>query len=242
VGRISGRSTKPLQYYKGILIQADLGLHEQIVAAVAPRLRGRAKVLDFGCGEGALSQRFSDLGFDVCSVDSNEGSFKASTPFIGLDFNDAAAVSDLLRLHRGAFDLVLGVEVIEHVENPWQYVRDLASMAADGGLIVITTPNVTSWHSRLGFLHTGRLHQFGDADRSYGHINPIAEDELRLIVERSGLDVVEILPGGTLPRLWLAGGARMVMRNVVGYVATFWMRGMWDGWCLIAVLRKPSPT
>ncbi len=233
-------TTKPLTYYRGIRIKADLGLHEQIAAAVTPLLGPGSRVLDFGAGEGALSQRLADLGFDVQSVDIEVASFKASTAFERLDFNDRQAVDRFLVGHRGLYDLVIGVEVIEHVENPWQYVRDLTVLVHPGGLILITTPNVTSWYSRLKFLRTGRLHQFEDADRAYGHINPVGEDELRLIATRCDLTVLSVKPGGWLPRLWLAGGKREILWNVIAFAGTFWMKGMWDGWCLIVLCRRDA--
>jgi SAM-dependent methyltransferase len=236
---VSTIATKPLSYYKGIRMKADTGLHDQIAEVIAPRLQASARVLDFGCGEGALSERLKDMGLDVLSVDIDADGFRASTAFERLDFNDHGQVGAFQRNHAEQFDLILGVEVIEHVENPWQYIRDLRTMVRPGGYILVTTPNVTSWLSRISFLRTGRLHQFGDSDREYGHINPIAEDELRLIAERTGLEVVAIAPGGWLPRLWLTGGLRTILWNIAGFVGTFRMKGMWDGWCLIALMRRP---
>lgn len=232
--------TKPIEYYNGIRMKADTGLHAQIARLVGQHLSPPALVLDFGCGSGALSQRLADAGYDLLSVDVDTESFVANTPFEQLDFNDAAAVSEFISRNADRFDLIIGVEVIEHVENPWQYVRDLRRLARPGGYVLISTPNVTSWYSRISFLRTGRLHQFGDNDREYGHINPVAEDELRLIAERSGLLTVALLPGGWLPRLWIARNIRGLFWNLMGFIGTFRMGGTWDGWCLIGFFQRPS--
>ena len=188
--RISFDIDKPAQYYRGIRVKADLGLHDDVVSKLVPQLKAGSKVLDFGCGEGALSQRLADIGADVLAVDVDRDAFKASTPFVRVDFNDSSDVSRFIEGHRSVFDIVLGVEVIEHVENRWQYMRDLGSLVRVGGFVLVSTPNVTSWYSRINFLFRGRLHQFEDADREYGHINPVAADELRLIAEKSGMDVI----------------------------------------------------
>jgi SAM-dependent methyltransferase len=237
--RISSMSTKPIAFYRGIRIKADTGLHTQIVKIVESRVRTPARILDYGCGAGALSQRLADDGYDVVGVDIDQASFEASTPFEQLDLNSARDTARFERRNAGQFDLVLAVEVIEHVENPWEFVRGLRKLVRPGGYILVSTPNVTSWFSRVSFLRTGRLHQFDDGDREYGHINPIAEDELRLIASRCGLDTVELIPGGWLPRLWISQSMKQTIWNVLGFLGTFRMRGIWDGWCLIATFRRP---
>jgi SAM-dependent methyltransferase len=231
---------KPAEFYRGIRVKADLGLHEQVAAQVMALCADGGEVLDLGCGEGALSQRLADVGYRVLSVDVEEAVFRASTPFVRLDFNAQSSMDDFVSTHANRFDVVLGVEVIEHLQDPWRYLRNLTAMARPGGLILVTTPNVTSWYSRIRFLFTGRLHQFADSDRLYGHINPVAEDELRYIAASVGLDTLSIKPGGWLPKLWLAGEVRRVGANVLGFILRPLMRGTRDGWCLIAVMRKPG--
>lgn len=128
----STMTTKPLTYYKGMRMKADLGEHEQIAEIIEVYFPKDARILDFGCGEGALSQRLKDKGYDVYSVDADKESFKADTPFECLDFNDKFAVEKFYERHTDEFDLVLGVEVIEHLENPWEYVRNLKALTKIG--------------------------------------------------------------------------------------------------------------
>ncbi|MBE0449074.1 MAG: class I SAM-dependent methyltransferase [Actinobacteria bacterium] len=237
--KVSFLTTKPLQYYKGIRIKADIGLHDQLADIIRATLPEDSKILDYGAGEGALSQRLFDLGYRVYSVDIDRESFKAQTPFERLDFNNPADIVSFKKKHANEFDLVLGIEVIEHVENPWQYIRDLKSLVKPGGWISISTPNITSWYSRVNFFFKGRFHQFECGDRHYGHINPITEDELRLICEQSGLLVEKMMPGGWLPRLWLSRSPKVLLANLFGFLGSFFMRGTYDGWCIIALIRKP---
>jgi len=109
---------KKLQYYKGILIKADLNLHEQIAEQLinlkppTPKIR----VLDLGAGEGALSQRLFDLGYSIVAVDQNQSDFKCNEiPFLKVDFNHEDEVRELREQQKESFDIVLGVEVIEHL-------------------------------------------------------------------------------------------------------------------------------
>lgn len=194
--KVSAVQTKPILYYKGIRIKADTGLHEQLEEMILKHLDKKEKILDFGCGEGALSQRLKDDGYEVYSVDINAEDFKADTRFEALDFNNAEMVSDFYKRHHEEFGLVMGIEVIEHVENPWQYIRDLKSLVRPGGFILLSTPNITSYYSRIRFLFYGRFHQFHDVDRAYGHINPVAVDEIEWIGDNLGLEMVEKKGGG----------------------------------------------
>jgi len=115
--RISFLATKPIEYYKGIRIKADTGLHEQLADIILDVLPRGSRVLDFGAGEGALSQRLHDLGYRVYSVDIDQENFKAGTVFKRLDFNNLAETMSFQAKHANEFDLVLSVEVIGTVNS-----------------------------------------------------------------------------------------------------------------------------
>ena len=115
---------------------------------------------------------------------------------------------------------------------------DLKRMVKPGVYILISTPNITSWYSRLNFLLKGRFHQFEDHDRDYGHINPTAQDELLYIAKNLDLNTVKASPGGFLPRLWLLPSFKGMILNVIGFLSSFFMRGIKNGWCLISLFRK----
>lgn len=244
---ISTIETKKIKYYKGIRIKADWGLHEQIADICVKYLVKDTKILDFGCGEGALSQRLYDIGqtrkksqrgWEVTSVDVNAKDFKANTKFIQLDFNNKEMVSKFIAENEEKYDLVLGIEVIEHIENRWEYIRNLKKLSKHRGWIIVSTPNITSWYSRVQFFFNGRFHQFGNDDRHYGHINPIAADELAYIVEKCNMKIVKIEEGGYLPRLWIRKYYRETLKNLFGFIWSFAMKGLFRGWCIIVLINN----
>lgn len=230
---------KPLTYYKDLLIKADLDLHEQIAEYIKNHVPATASILDLGAGEGALSARLSDMGYVITAVDKDAKNFKLkSVSFESVNFDSLQAMDRFVLDRQHMFDVVLGVEVIEHVEDQCRYIRQLLSMAKPGGLILITTPNTTSWLSRMIFLLTGRFHQFADLDLGYGHINPISPWELRLIMERNDVQDVSIFSAGTLPPVYVNGSIRLLILNILALLCRPFSSGMLDGWCVMAVGRK----
>jgi 2-polyprenyl-3-methyl-5-hydroxy-6-metoxy-1,4-benzoquinol methylase len=230
---------KKPEYYKNLLIKADLNLHDQIAEKVKKEIHSGGKVLDFGAGEGALSERLSDLGYKVTAADKDEENFKCRNAiFTKVNFDNSEEILKFVEKYEGQFDVVLGVEVIEHVQDQWQYVRQLMKMAKPGGLVLITTPNTASWYSRWIFFITGRFHQFSDADLSYGHINPITAWELGLILKEVKAIDVKIVPAGTLPVIYLSGFNKMTIASIINFPLRLIMKGFVDGWCIMATARK----
>jgi len=80
----------------------------------------------------------------------------------------------------GSFDLVTASEVIEHLENFRQVIREMFRVCRPGGVIVLTTPNVLNIKSRLRYLTWGFANLFGPLPvgnealfSTAGHINPV---------------------------------------------------------------------
>jgi 2-polyprenyl-3-methyl-5-hydroxy-6-metoxy-1,4-benzoquinol methylase len=231
---------KKYEYYSDLLIRADTGLHEQIAQTLAKKVKKGESVLDMGAGQGALAARLHDLGYKVTAVDVNDEDYliqERDIQFKHVNFDDEYELEKFIANHESQFDVVCGVEVIEHVENPWNYVRGLARLVKPGGLVLITTPNTTSWLSRLYFLISGTFLCFQEQNLSYGHINPIAAFELNLIMNRTGLNNVKIESAGTLPPLYFAG-VRVVLFSLLAILIRPIQSGKLNGWCVIATGTK----
>ncbi len=153
------------------------------------------------------------------AVDRNSAVYQGKNPFVALDF-DRVSFADALGI--GAFDLVVAVEVIEHVESPIGFLRNVARLLAKKGVAVITTPNVDSLAARLKFLLAGRLRMM-DERSDPTHISPIFADLLlRQFLPRAGLRIREHLlfpPNGhqltRKPIAWTLRLASKVFRGKV---------------------------
>jgi 2-polyprenyl-6-hydroxyphenyl methylase / 3-demethylubiquinone-9 3-methyltransferase len=103
------------------------------------------RVLDMGCGAGLLTEPLARLGGQVTGVDAapeNIAAAKAHAVESGLSIDYRAG--DLSAVAGESFDLVISLEVVEHVTDPAAFIAGLAAALAPGGLMILSTPNRTA--------------------------------------------------------------------------------------------------
>ncbi len=125
----------------------ELALHRFARDPGAARPFEGLRLLDVGCGGGLLCEPMARLGFQVTGVDASERNIgvaraHAEAQDLAVDYRCATAES-LLEAGERPFDLVLNMEVIEHVAEPSAFLRDTARLAAPGGAMVVATLNRT---------------------------------------------------------------------------------------------------
>ncbi|HEX6859669.1 MAG TPA: bifunctional 2-polyprenyl-6-hydroxyphenol methylase/3-demethylubiquinol 3-O-methyltransferase UbiG [Caulobacteraceae bacterium] len=128
-------------------------IRDQCVARFQRDPKSRApfeglRLLDIGCGGGLLSEPMRRLGFEVTGVDASErniGTAAAHAAEVGLvDIDYRASTAEQLEADgAGPFDVVLNMEVIEHVADPGEYLRTTARLLAPGGIMILATLNRT---------------------------------------------------------------------------------------------------
>jgi SAM-dependent methyltransferase len=116
---------------------AGAELPYRFAADAVKLLPGDATVIDLGCGEGYLTYALRRAGFSCVGVDLSQTVVDRARRRFGHD--DWFATPDELAESRA--DLVIALELIEHVPDPVGFLRDAKGLLRDGGTIVMTTPN-----------------------------------------------------------------------------------------------------
>jgi len=109
------------------------------------------RVLDVSCKRGEILQALKARGFAVQGTQ-----FAADAPQVdGIPIDRGVDLMKGLPYPSESFDVVLLVEVIEHLENHRAAISELGRVLKPGGILILTTPNIMRIKSRLHFLFTG---------------------------------------------------------------------------------------
>jgi ubiquinone/menaquinone biosynthesis C-methylase UbiE len=188
------------------------------------------KALDLAAGQGPLSHALKKKGFEVTATEVFPEQFKAEgVRCLKVNLNEKTPFED------NSFDVVLGIEIMEHLEAPRAFLREIHRILKPGGLAVISTPNISSIPSRVFFLTTGFFDLFvpteGRLKDAYsaeadGHISPLPNWMVRYFLKEVGFKVeAERYTMAYIP---------LVSRRILKY-----FRGSLLGRCGIFAARKP---
>ena len=123
---------------------SDVALRAHAKFLAGKVLKPGMRVLDFGAGIGTFSHDLKQRGFDVDGLEYSEGARETARERFGMGLY--ATLNDL---EKGRYDLIVMIEVIEHLTAPWETLRALRECLAPGGRIYLTTPNRNGFWARL---------------------------------------------------------------------------------------------
>jgi 2-polyprenyl-6-hydroxyphenyl methylase/3-demethylubiquinone-9 3-methyltransferase len=114
--------------------------------ALGPSPLAGLRVLDIGCGGGLVSEPMARLGATVVGIDASEKNVSiarahAEQGGLSIDYRNAAAAE--LAAAGERFDVVVALEVIEHVADIGSFIGACAQLARPGGALVFSTLNRT---------------------------------------------------------------------------------------------------
>ncbi len=105
------------------------------------------RLLDVGCGGGLVAEPMRRLGAEVTAIDASERNIKTAMAHaapLGLDIDyRATTVEALVDAQEAPFDVVLNLEVVEHVADVRVFLEASAALVKPSGLMVMATINRT---------------------------------------------------------------------------------------------------
>lgn len=151
------------------------------------------RIVDVGCGGGLLAEPMARLGADVVGIDATERNIpvaKRHAEAQGLAIEYRADTAERLVEEGGRFDVVLCLEVVEHVADPPAFLQSCAALVAPGGLMICSTLNRTT--KSFGAAILGAEWIMGWLPRGTHDWNRfIKPDELGGMIRAAGLDPVD---------------------------------------------------
>lgn len=173
---------------------AARGTHDKVIAMLADQAPAERApdVLDIGAGTGALSKKLAEAGWRVSACDLYPDAFAAE----GIECRRVLEPGRL-PFDDARFDVAVAVEIIEHIEGHEALFAEAHRVLRPGGLLLITTPNISSLKSRVSFLFTGYPYSFptldpAELDPVAQHITPFTLDRYRWRLAQSGFDIAGV--------------------------------------------------
>jgi 2-polyprenyl-6-hydroxyphenyl methylase/3-demethylubiquinone-9 3-methyltransferase len=150
------------------------------------------RMLDIGCGGGILSEPLARLGAQMVGADPSEENIAMAAAHAqesGVDVDYRATTAEALAEAGERFDVVLAMEVVEHVTDVKAFVATCASMVKPGGLMIAATLNRTLKSFALAIV--GAEYVLRWLPRGTHQWDKfVTPEELEIAFERAGLDVI----------------------------------------------------
>lgn len=159
--------------------------------------RGYGTVLDVGCGEGTLGE----LAPDDClmyGVDISETALEmADNQYTAVAQADIEN-DDIVGIFDTKFDVVVCLEVLEHLFNPYTVLERLSNSLDSGTTVIASVPNFVFWKHRLSVL-LGKLPNEYTLYTASEHISHFTPDTFRNLLTESNISVKEMIYDSLYP-------------------------------------------
>jgi 2-polyprenyl-3-methyl-5-hydroxy-6-metoxy-1,4-benzoquinol methylase len=190
--RYNGASPIPSHACLSAPIQAALSL-----------LADGARVLDIGCGNGALTAAWSKPTWSTSGVDLSEsGISHATASYSGISFLKMSVGPELVsHFGEGKFDAIVSAEVIEHLYSPRDLTQCAFKLLKPGGTLVVTTP-YNGYLKNLAIAAVGEMDRHWTALWDGGHIKFWSWKTMRGLLAEAGFIAPQFHGAGRLPFLW----------------------------------------
>ena len=166
------------------------------------------KILDVACGDGRISRGLIKKGHQVFGVDNDPKAVQAVSQS-GIKC-EKSNIEEAIPFEDSFFDLALALDILEHLNNPKDFLVRVKSKLKEDGQIIISIPNHFDLRNRLrmlfgkGIIHWAHL-KFSNSDSwNYSHIRFFRGQELEELLSQAGLYINSVqynfMAGGIIPR------------------------------------------
>jgi 2-polyprenyl-3-methyl-5-hydroxy-6-metoxy-1,4-benzoquinol methylase len=176
-------------------------------------------ILDIGCLDGEISKKLELMGNIVIGVDiSINGLTKAKQRAIKIVLANGEKA---LPFHQCTFDMVIASEIIEHLYDTSNFLKQIKRVMRDDGYLILTTPNLATLGNRIRLLFGKNPSMDICLEKGPGHIRYFVKSSLKDLLEINGFsikkyesDIVSLSPGGKIRNKKLAKWFPSIGRSI----------------------------
>jgi 2-polyprenyl-3-methyl-5-hydroxy-6-metoxy-1,4-benzoquinol methylase len=159
------------------------------------------KVLEIGCATGQVTRRLAENGCEVVGIELSEESARVAQRYCkSVIVADVTKINNLEYLKY--FDFILFMDVLEHLESPLDILKKLKICLKDGGLVVVSVPNIANWVIRWNLLW-GNFEYAPRGILDETHLRFFNEKSARKLLEDAGFEIIksDIIPSLPLVKM-----------------------------------------
>jgi 2-polyprenyl-3-methyl-5-hydroxy-6-metoxy-1,4-benzoquinol methylase len=157
------------------------------------KIKAKGKLLDVGCGEGLFLQLAQKSGWQVSGIELSPYASKFASKALGTKIYCGQLHEEVF--DDNSFDVVTMWHVLEHVEDPKRYLREINRVVKSGGLLVIAVPNVNAlvMQSAYRVIRRRKSKLFSVNDKEV-HLYHFSQKTLAAYFEKTGFDCLRLSP------------------------------------------------
>ncbi len=181
-----GRFSGPYYAYAASRIRKILAL-----------LPENGKLLDVGCGDGAIAVLARQKGLDAYGIDISANNI-ARARLNGISAKTCDLNSEKIPFPKNTFDAVYCGEVLEHTDSPEKVIREIRRILKRNALLVVTVPNIAAWYNRI-LLLAGFVPHWVEAgsEKAYGtpfgvisgHTKAFTKNAISELISKNGFSI-----------------------------------------------------
>jgi 2-polyprenyl-3-methyl-5-hydroxy-6-metoxy-1,4-benzoquinol methylase len=161
-------------------------------------------VLDVGCGNGSFIALFQDRNWQLHGSDLSPSGIeiaRKTSPGINFFLADGQTLCTHFLATFGPVDVVLSTEVIEHLYDPRNFLRNCYTLLKPHGTIVLTTP-YHGYLKNLLLAISGKMDQHFTVLWDHGHIKFWSRKTLETALKEAGFTNIEFAGSGNIRYIW----------------------------------------
>jgi len=148
------------------------------------------KILEIGCHTGYFSKLLKNKGHEVIGVEIDKNAAAVASKFISVIIGDVENEEILKQLDK-KFDVILLMHILEHLVDPWSFIKKLKKNLAPKGYIIVTIPNIAAWKIRKKLFFKGDFsyEEYGILDRS--HLRFFNLKTIKELLVKNGYKIID---------------------------------------------------